>query len=138
MRRRLKNSTERKLEGGTGLAYLPITLRVLREDKVYEPTITVSTSEGNGGLDHPERGGYSSNYRIMSSQVIIKDADGNTVKDKVFFVEGREINNKVSLALLHAGVTDDLTPGTYTFSVIATLSDGSQHIVVENVAFQKK
>ena len=133
-----EDSTERKLEGGSGVAYLPITIRVLREDKVYEPTVTVSTTDGKGSLIHPERGGYSSNYRILSSQVIIKDPTGNVVRDQVFFTEGREINNKVSLALLHAGVTEDLEPGSYTFTVIATLGDGSVHVVVEDVAYQQR
>jgi len=132
-----EDSTEQKLEGGSGVAYLPITIRTLREDTVYEPTVMVSTTEGKGGLTHPERGGYSSNYRILSSQVIIKDATGNVVRDKVFFTTGREINNKASLALLHAGVTEGLEPGDYTFSVIATLSDGSVHTVVENLAYQQ-
>ena len=59
----------------------------------------------------------------------------------IYYNPGKENDfDKTGLSLSKSGTISGTPtePGTYTFSVIATLSDGSQHIVVENVAFQKK
>ena len=130
---------EKSLEAGTGKGYIPITMRPLREDKDFPPYIQMAPDGGNSEITAPERGSFSSNYRILSSQVIVKDGDGTILVDNTAFALGRsQQNNKVEMSLAHDGITKDLAPGEYTFTVIATLSDGSVHYLVQDRVFQKK
>ena len=133
-----EDKVERQSEAGSGKAYLPITIRALRDDTVYEPVVNVYPAPGTSEIKSPERGSFSSNFRIMSTHLVIKDLEGNVVKDEIVFTKGREINNKVELGMLHDGITKGMEPGDYTFTITATLSNGSEHIIVENMAYTQK
>jgi hypothetical protein len=118
---------------------MPITIRTLRDETAYPPEIKAYPALGTRKIVSPESGSFSSNYRIISSRVIIKDAFGNVAKDETYFVEVREaMGNSVECSLLHDGACKGLLPGEYTFSITATLSDGSEHIVVEDIAYTQK
>jgi len=133
-----ESSVERQTEAGSGKSYLPITIRALRDDTVYEPVVNVYPAPGTSEIKNPERGSFSSNYRVMSTYLVIKDLEGNVVKEMTFFTKGREINNKVELAMLHGNATQGVAPGQYTFTITAMLSDGNEYVIVEDVAYEQK
>ena len=134
-----ETNAERMLEAGCSGVYVPITIRALREEMDCTSKVNVYPAMGASEITTPESGSYSANFRLISSRVIIKDQAGNVVKDETYFLDSRDnFENKVSCALLHMDVCKGLEAGTYTFSIIATLSDGSVHTVVENVAYQQK
>ena len=133
-----ENKVDRQTEAGSGKAYLPITIRALREENVAERAVNVYPAAGTSEIKGPERGNFSATYRILSTHLVIKDLAGNVVKEDTFFTRGREAYVKVELGMLHDGATKDLAPGQYTFTITAMLSDGSEHVIVEDLAYEKK
>jgi len=133
-----ENAKERTAEAGSGVAYIPITIRALREETVLTPTINVYPAAGNSEITSPESGSFSSAYRITSTHLVIKDVSGNIVKDETCHNSHTNGDKKITLALQYDGITKDLAPGQYTFTITAALSDGSVHTVAEDLAFEKK
>ena len=94
-------------------------------------------------ITDPSFGVITSNYRIQSTTVTVKDAEGNAVYRKQAFVgvdlgypENRGALTTVNLSDDHYDAKN-LKPGEYTFTVTVLLANGEIHTVAEDVAYTK-
>ena len=133
-----EDKIERQTEAGSGKAYLPITIRALREESELEPAVNVYPAAGTTEITSPDWGSFSATHRILSTHLVIKDLEGNVVVDDIFFTRGREAFTKVEFGMHHDGATKNMAPGEYTFSVTATLSTGDEFVIVENLTYTQK
>ena len=134
---------EKYLEAGSGKGYLPITIRALQQEDMPEAFVAEYPESREDYALTPASGRIYSNYRIQSTTVTVKDASGNVVYDQTVFTgtDGvyesyRGANTTVHLATYHSAAMDGQSAGTYTFTVQATLSNGSTHTVVENQTYE--
>ena len=138
-------SRARYLEAGSGNGYLPITIRAMRDSTVSSPLVGTYPMGEVNLIVSPSNGGIYSNYRILNTTVTVKDSNGRIVYDKLAFVGStgeydifRGVGTTVELSTYHADAVKNLPAGTYTFTVQATLSNGSVHTVVKDQVYQKK
>ncbi len=115
--------------------YLPVTIRALKDEVVKAPYITAYPGES---LTGPVNGKFYSNYRFHSIRLTVTDAAGKVFYDKeafsgISFTDAPTRNSftTIELSSLHgesfAAAESTLTPGqTYSYRVIATLSNGQQ------------
>ena len=129
---------EKYLEAGSGDSYIPITIHALRKEEMPAPYVKAAME-----ITDPSFGVITSNYRIQSTTVTVKDAEGNVVYDKQAFVgvdlgypENRGALTTVNLSDDHYDVKT-LMPGTYTFTVRVLLANGETHTIVEDQGYIK-
>lgn len=134
-----KWGAEKSLEGGSGDSYLPITIHALRREEMPEPYVKTPLE-----ITDPAFGVISTNYRIQSTTVTVKDASGAVVYDKQAFVgvdlaypDFRGELTTVNLSEGHYASTEILPSGEYTFTVTVLLANGETHTVAENVSYTK-
>ena len=134
-----KWGAKKYLEAGSGDSYVPITIHALRKEE-----IPAAYAEAKLEITKPDFGVISSNYRIQSTTVTIKDAAGNVVYDKQAFVgidlaypDFRAPLTTVNLSDDHFNATAKLAPGEYTFTVKVLLANGEVHTIAENVSYTK-
>lgn len=131
-----KRGKEKYLEAGTGNCYIPITIRALQQEQMPEPYV-------QGEITSPADGRITSNYRIQSTQVTVKDSSGQVVYDKQAFVavdagypDNRGPLTAARLEDGHYAAMAEAAPGDYTYTVKVLLANGQTHTVVEDEAYQ--
>lgn len=131
------------LEAGSGKGYLPVTVRALQQETMPEAFAVEYPESTDTYALTPTAGRLYSNYRIQSTTVTVKDSAGVVVYDREVFTgtDGvyesfRGSNTIVHLSTYHNNAMDGLPAGTYTFTVQATLSNGSVHTIAENQTYQ--
>lgn len=138
----LEDETQRQLEKGSGLAYIPITIPAMRNETVAESVLLTYPAADMRQITGPFSGSYCSNYRIVSTLLTVRDSAGNTVLETEVFTgvssygsvfRGR--NNIVNLEELPADTLQDLAPGSYTVTLAAKLSSDTIMTVVENIPY---
>ena len=133
---------QRHLEAGSGKGYLPITIRALRQEEVPESFVAPYPEIGKEMVITPISGRVYSNFRILSTTVTVKDSTGREVYHEEVFTGSdgvyenfRGANTTVELQDHHSHAMNGLSAGNYTFTVQLTLSDGTNHTVVENQSY---
>ena len=139
----LEDETQRQLEEGSGLAYIPITIPALRSETVAEPVLLTYPAADMQQITGPFSGSYCSNYRIVSTLLTVRNSAGNPVLETEVFTgvssygsiyRGR--NNTVNLEDLPADTLQDLAPGSYSVTLEAKLSTGDIMTVAENIPYK--
>ncbi len=123
------------LEAGSGHSYIPITIRALQQEDIPAPYVT-------GEITSPVKGAISSNYRIQSVSLMVKDKGGTVVYDKQAFVgvqygypDLRGLLMDARLEDYHGDAMKNAAPGDYTYTVQVLLANGEIHTVAENAAY---
>ena len=134
---------QRHLEAGSGKGYLPITIRALRQEEVPESFAQIYPSISGAPEITPIKGKIYSNFRILSTTVTVKDSTGREVYHEEVLTGSdgvyenfRGVNTTVELQDHHGHAMNGLSAGNYTFTVQLTLSDGTNHTVVENQTYE--
>ena len=133
-----KTGAAKYLEAGSGNCYIPITIRALQDEQIAAPYVTAE-------IESPLKGKISSNYRIQSVQLTVKDSAGKAVYDEQAFVgvqyeypDFRGLLMDAKMEDYHANALKNAAAGQYTYTVQVLLANGEIHMVAENAAYTHK